>query len=89
MDKEFTTSVQYIGGLYPQWDYKISTKTSQLDYFKDMKVHLNRKEKYYSNKNISIGEVSIDIKKLIDESDLNEIINRKRIFSFNDKWIDI
>jgi hypothetical protein len=54
-----------------------------------MKVHLNRKEKYYSNKNISIGEVSIDIKKLIDESDLNEIINRKRIFSFNDKWIDI
>jgi hypothetical protein len=67
----------------------MSTKTSQLDYFKDMKVHLYRKEKYYSNKNISIGEVSIDIKKLIDESDLNEIINRKRIFSFNDKWIDI
>ena len=89
MDKEFTTSVQYIGGLYPQWDYKISTKTSQLDYFKDMKVHLNRKEKYDSNKNISIGEESIDIKKLIDESELNEIINRKRIFSFNDKWIDI
>ena len=89
MDKEFTTSVQYIGGLYPQWDYKISTSTSQLDYFKDMKVHLNRKEKYDSNKDISIGEVNIDIKNLIEESDLNEIINRKRIFSFNDKWIDI
>ena len=65
MEKEYTTPVQYIGGLYPQWDYKMSSKTSQLDQFKDMKVHLNRKEKCDSNKNISIGEVSIDLKKLI------------------------
>jgi hypothetical protein len=54
-----------------------------------MKVHLNRKEKCDSNKNISIGEVSIDLKKLIDESKSNEIINGERILSFNDEWIDI
>jgi len=54
-----------------------------------MKVHLNRKEKCVSNKNISIGEVSIDLKKLIDESKSNEIINGERILSFTDKWIDI
>jgi hypothetical protein len=54
-----------------------------------MKVHLNRKEKCDSNKNISIGEVSIDLKKLIDESKSNEIINGERILSFSDEWIDI
>jgi hypothetical protein len=54
-----------------------------------MKVHLNRKEKCDSHKNISIGEVSIDLKKLIDESKSNEIINGERILSFTDEWIDI
>jgi hypothetical protein len=54
-----------------------------------MKVHLNRKEKCDSHKNISIGEVSIDLKKLIDESKSNEIINGERILSFIDEWIDI
>jgi hypothetical protein len=54
-----------------------------------MKVHLNRKEKCDSNKNISIGEVSIDLKKLIDESKSNEIINGERILSFTDEWINI
>jgi hypothetical protein len=52
-------------------------------------VHLNRKEKCDSNKNILIGEVSIDIKKLIVEIDLSDTFDGQRIFSFTDKWIDI